>query len=356
MTEKNIEEMLKKTLSEEEDVPADTKEELLTKLGCVPSTGGIKFMRIARNAAAVAACFVLSICVFANVSKTAYDVLSEIPVVGSFAKALTFRTYEDNSGGFEAYMEVPKVDGLGGATSAVNDEIDTYTKELIAMYEKEKTESNGEGLLHMTSGYSTVGDNEDYFSLKIWANTAAASSAEFNKFITVDKKKESIVRFSDLFPTDNDKAELRRLIIERMNALEEIDSSRYSYYKENVIIDDNTKFYITSDNEIVISFDEYEVSYGAAGVIEFRVGMVENGKAVLGKKPVDALEHIYGTVVDATMGTIIVSEHGSDETYMFDKQDVDIVSHGDGIVLGCEVDIYYIGSLDNAEVVRIEIY
>ena len=74
----------------------------------------------------------------------------------------TFRTYEDETGGASAHIEVPQVEG----GEAVNDAIKEYTNTIIAQYEKDAELYDHEESLGETDHYSldisyeTVTDNE----------------------------------------------------------------------------------------------------------------------------------------------------------------------------------------------------
>ncbi len=339
MMEKNVEEILKKSLSGEHDADETLKSEVLGKMKITENKNTIKFGKIIRNTAAIAACFVLCIGAAANMSSAAYNVLSGVPAIGTITELITFRTYTDNSGKNTAYVEKPDIDGYENVTK----EIDGYIDEIIADYEADRSMSEAVGetdRLNMTTGYAIVGETEQLFSIKIWTNTVMAGAQEYNKFFVVDKATGEKITFNDLFPTDEDKAELKELLLAKMYEIG--TKGDVAYNTDSLVIDENTKFYIDGDNRIILSFDKYEVTAGAFGVQEFIVGALKDGKAELRENGAYHVEKISGEVLDAAMNNLIIKDYNG-ETHEIFKGDAVIINHGDGLLIGDNVTVYYTG-------------
>lgn len=360
MTEKNIEKILKDTLSQEKDVSKEVKDELFRKMeGENMKNNGISFTKIIRNTAAVAACFLLSIAVMANADVTTSDFVNNIPIVKNIAKVVTFRTYEDDNGkGVSAYFEKPKVEGLESMKKAedeLNKKIDEYYDSLIKLYESEKEVSDEEGHFNMTTGYNVMADNDEYFSIRVWTNIVMGGSTEYHKTFTVNKGMEKVVDFSDFFATQQERDALKDVILAKMD---EITSKNEDlvYWKENVVIDDNTKFYINENGEFVVYFNKYEVAPGFMGVQSFAVGKADkNGNVTLDDKKSDSFTKVTGKVVEATMNFVTIQDENG-TLYDFSTEDATIITHGEGLLLDSIVDIYYDASLENLVAFEIEIY
>lgn len=52
------------------------------------------------------------IAILANASPTTAQAMQQVPVLGSIAQLLTFRTYEDSQYGIDAMIQIPQLDAL----------------------------------------------------------------------------------------------------------------------------------------------------------------------------------------------------------------------------------------------------
>ncbi len=159
-------------------------------------------MRYFKRTGVSVAALVVTLGVAVNASPVFANAVTDIPVIGSIAKVITFRTYTDEHDKMMADVKVPKIDG----EAAVNKEIDAYAQNLIAKYEKEVSESAGEGNYSLYSNYEVVAENENYVSIRINTVITQASGAEFVKVFTVDKQTGEEVSLSEFL--NNDKTKL----------------------------------------------------------------------------------------------------------------------------------------------------
>ena len=125
--------------------------------------------------------------------------MEKLPVIGSIAKVVTFRTFEDQKENFEANIQVPQVTIDGNTENKVNKSIEEYADELIAQYEKELAADQGEGHYSLDSSYKVVTDNDKYLCLRIDTTEIMASGAQFVKIFTVDKATGNVISLKDLF-------------------------------------------------------------------------------------------------------------------------------------------------------------
>ena len=65
-------------------------------------------MKTFKRTGAAAAAALITIGVMANVSSVTASAMEDIPVLGAIAKVVTFRTFEDEKGNYDAKIDVPK--------------------------------------------------------------------------------------------------------------------------------------------------------------------------------------------------------------------------------------------------------
>ena len=91
-------------------------------------------MKNMKRTGVTAAALVLTFGIAVNASPVVAQAMDGIPVIGSIARVVTIRNYnESTDNGMMADISVPQIDG----NVAANAEMDAYAKELIARYEKE---------------------------------------------------------------------------------------------------------------------------------------------------------------------------------------------------------------------------
>ena len=238
--------------------------------------------RTAAAGAAAAACMVLLV----NVSPSVANAMERIPVIGAIARVVTLDTYKDQTNHFEADIQIPKVEGQEGTeTPQVNISIEEYAQSLIRMYEQDLAASQGEGNYSLTSSYEVVTDNDKYLSLRINTTLVMASGTEFVKIFTVDKSTGKVITLADLL--GNDPARLEAVsenIKSQMAAQMAADESVMSFYQSDTPemdfkgLSGDESFYLDSQGQLVITFDEYEVAPGYMGAVEFTIPKEVTGK------------------------------------------------------------------------------
>lgn len=241
--------------------------------------GGI-IMRITKTTGAAAAAAVLAITILTNVNPSIANAMEQIPVIGSIAKVVTFRTYTNQTKQFEADIQVPQISQgeSGGAGIAANKSIEDYANELIAMYEKELQESNGEGNYSLDSSYEVVTDNDRYLSIRINTTLTMASGTQFVKIFTVDKTTGQVISLAQLFADQPDmlkkiSSNIKEQMVQQMAA----DSSKVYFYQSDMPEDDFTglkgdeSFYLDDKGQLVVAFDEYVVAPGYMGAVQFTI-------------------------------------------------------------------------------------
>ena len=218
-------------------VPTEAKERMLAGIAqAKKEQKGVIIMKFAKKTGGAAAAAMIAITVLVNATPALANAMEQIPVIGSIAKVVTFRTYEDKKDNFEADIKVPQVtiEGTEGAQVPANKSIEDYGNELIAMYEEELSRDNGEGHYGLDSQYEVVTDNSKYLSIRIDTTLTMASGTQFVKVFTIDKVTGSIISLKDLF---HDRPEM----------LEAVSDNIKSQMAQQMAKDDSVVYFYQSD-------------------------------------------------------------------------------------------------------------
>ena len=140
--------------------------------------------------------------------------------------------------------------------------------------------------------YNTVTDNDDYFVFNVVIYSAAGSSMTMTHYWTLDKHTGDLVRLSDFMDADA----LAAVPDEIYAAMEEINQTDDIYWVDDVditteLLDYMHHWYINADNDLVATFDKYEVAPGAQGESRFEI---KDGKASLIKSDTYAFDLYVG--------------------------------------------------------------
>lgn len=230
-------------------------------------------------AAAAAAVFIM----VPNISPVAAHAMAEIPIIGTVVKAITFRDYSDEQENTRIEIEVPHVE-IEEETStvpsegvaSVNVDIDRIASELIEKYQAALKEDDPHLDIYMD--YETVASTESYFTLKLNCFEASGGGYNWNKFYTIDCNTGKQLQLKDLFTEDADYVTaISNDILEQMKEQMAADENLIYFIDEDepgdhfTQIKEDQNFYVNSDKQLVIAFDEYEVAPGYMGTVEFTV-------------------------------------------------------------------------------------
>lgn len=217
-----------------------------------------------------------------NTSSTFANSLSEVPLVGSIVKVLTFREFKVDEGTIEANIKVPAIQNLDNKVleTSLNNK---YVEESKKLYHDFKTEmehlkQNGGGHLGLDSGYIVKTDNAQILSVgRYVVNTVGSSSTTF-QYDTVDKKNQLLITLPSLFKDDsyidsisvNIKDQMRQQMLADSNKIYWIDGTENDPLPTSFeSIDRDQTFYINNQGKLVIVFNKYDVAPGYMGVVEF---------------------------------------------------------------------------------------
>ena len=231
-------------------------------------------MKNMKRTGVTAAALVLTFGIAVNASPVVAQAMDGIPVIGSIARVVTIRNYnESTDNGMMADISVPQIDG----NVAANAEMDAYAKELIARYEKEVVAQLGqeEGHYALESSYEVVSDNDKHVSIRINTVETMASGAEFVKIFTVDKATGQTVSLKDYLNSPEKLEAVSQNIKDQMAAQMAEDEGKV-YFTEGEVggftgLTGDENFYLNEAGELVIVFGEYEVAPGYMGTVSFTI-------------------------------------------------------------------------------------
>ena len=215
-----------------------------------------------------------------NLSSEISYALSEVPVLGSIVRVLTFKTFELKDNNFDAELKTPAIEGLDSKLEAMLNEkyldenqklYDDFMKEIDELKKADMDEAH----MGIASGYEVKTDTDKLLVIGRYVVNTAGSSSTTIKYDTIDKQNKLLITLPSLFKdeayidiiSENIKAQMKEQMKDENNVywLEDEMMGDENFSK----IDKNQSFYITKDNQLVIAFDKYEVTPGYMGNPEF---------------------------------------------------------------------------------------
>ena len=215
-----------------------------------------------------------------NLSSEISYALSEVPVLGSIVRVLTFKTFELKDNNFDAELKTTAIEGLDSKLEAMLNQkyldenqklYDDFMKEIDELKKADMDEAH----MGIASGYEVKTDTDKLLVIGRYVVNTAGSSSTTIKYDTIDKQNKLLITLPSLFKdeayidiiSENIKAQMKEQMKDENNVywLEDEMMGDENFSK----IDKNQSFYITKDNQLVIAFDKYEVAPGYMGNPEF---------------------------------------------------------------------------------------
>lgn len=217
-----------------------------------------------------------------NTNPAFANALSDIPVVGSIVKVLTFREYKLEKDTYSANIEVPAIEGLENK-ELQNSLNEKYLQENKKLYDEfiadiEDLEKNGGGHMGVASGYEVKTDNDRILSVGRYVVNIVGSSSTTFQYDTIDKKDQILITLPSLFKDESYVDIISENIKEQMREQMKNDENKIYWVSDAGLeepmeyfdrISKEQSFYINNDGKLVISFDKYEAAPGYMGVVEF---------------------------------------------------------------------------------------
>ncbi|WP_155594022.1 RsiV family protein [Lysinibacillus cavernae] len=222
-----------------------------------------------------------------NVSPAMARTLSEIPVVGSVVKVLTWTEYEVAEDTYDANIKVPSIENLENQdlANALNEKYRAKGKALYDEFIAEvgDLKAQGGGHLGVDSGFEIKTDNDQILSIGRYVVNTVGSSSTVMEYDTIDKENEILITLPMLFKDQHYIEAISENIKEQMRTQIAESNGDKSYWVEGsgladedlmegfTTIKSDQQFYISDKGKLVISFDKYEVAPGYMGVVEFEI-------------------------------------------------------------------------------------
>lgn len=253
--------------------------------------------------AAIPAAAIIIFTIGLNTSYSFASAMRDVPVLGTVAKVLTIRSYQDKDEDKEIYVTVPKVEvtipqeeGTEKSTENqeaveqmvidVNAEIDKaveeYVKgaqERIEEYKQAFIETGGteeefaEKNIKVNVDYEVKCQNENYLSFVLTGNESWSGAYAVYYYYNLDMKNGQHLTLKDLLGENYVDTANQQIFAEMKKRTEE--NPDYTYFDEEMggftTVTEDTNFYINQEGNPVVVFDKYEVAPGFMGRQEFEI-------------------------------------------------------------------------------------
>lgn len=206
-----------------------------------------------------------------NTSQTFANTLSEVPLIGSLVKVVTFTEFKVDEETAKADIKVPVITNMENKTleATLNKKYLEESKKLYNDFtaDMEEVKKNGGGHLGIKGGYDIKTDNDQILAVGRYVVSTVNSFSEYT-YDTIDKKNQLLITLPSLFKDDSYINLISENIKEQMKQQMKADPEKV-YWDSFETIDKNQAFYINNQGKLVIVFNKYEVAPGFMGVCEF---------------------------------------------------------------------------------------
>lgn len=228
-----------------------------------------------------------------NASPAFAEAMAKVPVVGSLAQVLTFRSFHGTLEDIELDMDIPIIQtNIDSELPAqVNAQIQQLTNAYVegAKAEfyayKESFFANGgteaewaDRTMDIMVDYDVKSFDDTTLSLELIAAKCWASAEEEHFFYTIDLVNDKALTLADVLGEDyvNICNESIRTQIEARIAADE-NAAFFGFGEDDGMVEgfttvtEETSFYLNENGDVVVSFPEYSIAPGYMGVQEFKI-------------------------------------------------------------------------------------
>lgn len=235
--------------------------------------------------AGVAAAAMLTVTIMANSSESIAYAMSNVPILSSIVRIVTFREYTHSEKQMEAHLKIPTVSiedengqPVEEAASKLNNQIKAYTNQIIEAYQNDVKASGGEGTQSINLDYEIITDNDRLFTLRFNQSIVMASGTEQVKIYNLDKTTGNVLTLENLFQEGGDYITAISDNIKSQMASQMAADESVAYFYQTDMPETNfsqitgeENFYISDSGKLTLVFDEYAVAPGYMGVVEFEI-------------------------------------------------------------------------------------
>lgn len=241
-----------------------------------------------RNTAAAAAAVCVVFTTALNTSTAFAEEAAQLPVIGTLARVLTFRSYEAEKDGIGIAVEVPTIDMIQTETGIQVDEVNRQIYDLCRQYADEAvkraeeyrkafldtggTEEEWEAhKIQINVGYEIKSQTDQYLSFIVRGTESWTTACSESRYYNIDVNTGKRVTLADFFGKDYVEAvntDIREQIAQRKEAGEVFWTEEEGGFSG---ITEDAKFYVDEAGNPVIVFEKYEIAPGSSGEIEFEI-------------------------------------------------------------------------------------
>lgn len=226
---------------------------------------------------------------FVNGSTAFAASVEGIPIIGSFAKLVNFRSYSEETDDYAISVSIPAVIESSDRNSAYSDDrnaeivklCEQYAadaKERALEYRKIFLETGGteeewkEHDITITVDYEIKNESSEYLSFVIYGYESWLSSEAVTYYYNLNVTTMQYVTLEELLGKnyiDFINEQIKQQIKERQEKGSEVFFTQEEGGFETISEEQN--FYINNAGNIVIVFGKYEIAPGAMGNVEFEI-------------------------------------------------------------------------------------
>lgn len=210
-----------------------------------------------------------------NFSPDAAYAMSKIPIVKGIVDVITFNKIEEEVDHNSINVKTPSITGLENK-KLEQDLNQKYVKESKELYKEFSNASSKKDHFSIDSDYKKVTETPTILSIQRTIERINASGYTQNQYINIDKENQLLITLKSLFKDDSYINLISENIIEQMKEQMKADPNKIYWIRDEDLepfthIDPNQQFYINKNNKLVIAFDEYDVTPGYMGTVEFEI-------------------------------------------------------------------------------------
>ncbi|BCN28885.1 DUF3298 and DUF4163 domain-containing protein [Anaeromicropila herbilytica] len=232
-------------------------------------------------AASVSILFVAGV----NSNQAFAESVYKVPVLGSIAKVVTFREYEEEKEGYHLKINAPAIEGIENKAleKRINTEIQAKM-DAVMKHAREREEENKkmllkEGKSEKELSYFTI--NVDYeiknssdriLSFVINDTESFANTYTYQTYYNINLDTGKEITITDALGADYKKViadSIKEQIKERVK--EHPDYMYYDFDENAKYYFEDLKFYMKENGNVVISFDKGEIAPPPMGLQEFEI-------------------------------------------------------------------------------------
>ena len=236
--------------------------------------------RVGLIAAGLIAIFIIPL----NLNQAYAETLSQIPIIGDLSKLFTFREYQFEDEIQYVDVKIPQFSNEGKTDlekrvneeiiKTINEEVENSKQRAKEYYDAfietgGKPEEFMKREIEVNYEIKCVSDKYVSFVINKWETWANAYCQQY--FYNLDMETGRELTLKDLL--GNDYKEIIMKSINNTIANWSEEQKFYLFDEVNIedLINENTKFYLNDQQQVVIVFGKYEIAVGAAGIIEFPI-------------------------------------------------------------------------------------